>query len=270
MRSERRRLGLRQEDVAARAGVSRSTVSRIENGLLSGLTVGAARAVAEVVAIQLPFAPRSLRSASIERQIDWRHAALVEATLKRLNQLGWESIVEYSFNDYGDRGSVDILAWRPEVRALLIVEAKSDLRNVQETLHAPDIKARVVPRLVGADRGWRAEVVGVVMVVADLRVERQRIDRHRSTFDAALPARTVEVRRWLERPAGPLRGLAFVQISQPMGVVREPAGHGRVGRAVGTGGRASRATLGRAAGARIANRGAVEATERPSPGTRAG
>ena len=124
----------------------------------------------------------------------------------------------------------------PEARALLIVETKSDLRNVQETLHALDVKLRVVPRLVRSERGWQADAVGVVMVLADLRVERQRVDRHRSTFDAALPARTVEVRRWLERPAGPLRGLSFLQISQPTGVMREPAGHGRVRRAVGPAG----------------------------------
>lgn len=267
MRSERRRVGLRQADLAARAGVSRSSVSRVENGLLSGLAVGSVRAVADAVGIQLPFAPRSLRGASIERQIDWRHAALVEAVLERLAHLGWETAVEYSFNDYGDRGSVDILGWQPEARALLIVETKSDLRNVQETLHAMDVKLRVVPRLVRAERGWRAGAVGVVMVLADLRVERQRVDRHRSTFDTALPARTVEVRRWLERPAGPLRGLSFLQISQPKGVMREPAGHCRVRRAVGPAGPAEAVVSGCGQGGWRSDRGsaALEAARSPTP-----
>jgi len=159
-----------------------------------------------------------------------------EQRIARRERPAWETAVEYSFNDYGDRGSVDILGWQPEARALLIVETKSDLRNVQETLHALDVKLRVVPRLVRAERGWRAAAVGVVMVLADVRAERQRVDRHRSTFDAALPARTVEVRRWLERPAGPLRGLSFLQVSQPKGAMREPAGRCRVRRAVGPAG----------------------------------
>jgi transcriptional regulator with XRE-family HTH domain len=237
VRSERHRVGLKQADLAARAGVSRSTISRVENGLLSELTVRAARSVAAAVGIQLSFAPRSLRGASIERQIDWRHAALVEAVVGRLAQLGWETVVEFSFNDYGDRGSVDILGWQPEAHALVIVETKSDLRNVQETLHALDIKRRVVPRLVRAENGWRADSVGVVMVLADLRVERQRVDRHSSTFDSVLPARTVEVKQWMERPLGLLRGIWFLQISGPAGVVREPAGHGpvrRVGARIGS------------------------------------
>ena len=58
VRSERRRIGLRQADVAERAGVSRSTVSRVENGLLAELAVRATRSVADAVGIQLPFAPR--------------------------------------------------------------------------------------------------------------------------------------------------------------------------------------------------------------------
>lgn len=231
MRAERRRMGLRQEDVATRAGVSASTVSRIESGRMAELTVRSSRAVAAAVGIQLPFAPRSLRGASIERQIDWRHAALVESVVERLARMGWESAVEYSFNHYGDRGSVDVLAWHPEARALAIIEVKSDLRNVQEVLHALDIKRRVVPKLVRADRGWEAAAVGLLIVMADLRAERQRVERHASTFGAFLPARTVEVRRWLERPAGPLRGIWFLQIPRSTGVTREPAGHVRVRRA---------------------------------------
>lgn len=157
---------------------------------------------------------------------------------------------------------MDVLAWRPEARALLIVETKSDLRNVQETLHALDVKLRVVPRLVRSERGWQADAVGVVMVLADLRVERQRVDRHRSTFDAVLPARTVEVRRWLERPAGPLRGLSFLQISQPMGVMREPAGHGRVRRAAGP---AGPAVTGRGKGDGSSDRGSAALRGGPKP-----
>jgi len=111
VRSERRRLGLRQADLAVRAGVGRSTVARAEAGSFPELTVRAARSVAAAVEIDLPFAPRSRRGASIEREIDWRHAALVETVLGRLDRLGWEAAAEYSFNHYGERGSVDVLAW---------------------------------------------------------------------------------------------------------------------------------------------------------------
>ena len=111
VRSERRRLGLRQADLAEKAGFGRSTVARLECGRLSELTVNANRAVVSAVGIELQFSPRSRRGASIERQVDWRHAALVETVTWRLSQSGWEAVVEYSFNYFGDRGSVDVLAW---------------------------------------------------------------------------------------------------------------------------------------------------------------
>jgi transcriptional regulator with XRE-family HTH domain len=228
VRSERRRQGLRQTDLAARARVSRSTVLRVESGLFEGLTIGAIRSVAAACGLQLSFAARSVRGASIERQIDWRHAALVEAVVTRLRDCGWETVVEYSFNHYGDRGSVDVLARHAASRTLLIVEVKSDLRDVQGTLHPLDIKSRVVPALVRAEMHWAFEFVGVVMVLADQRVERGRVDRHRSTFDAALPARTVEVRRWLSRPMGPLRGIWFLQIPPSMNVMQHPTGRERI------------------------------------------
>jgi len=100
---------------------------------------------------------------------------------------------------------VDVLAWHSQARALFVVEVKSDLRDTQDTFHALDVKRRVVPRLFEAEKGLRFDCLGIVMVLADLRVERQRVERHGSTFDAGLPARTVDVRRWLQRPVGPLR-----------------------------------------------------------------
>lgn len=195
---------------------------------MSGLTLATLRSVAAAVGIELPFQPRSTHAAAVERQVDWRHAALVEAAVSRLAQLGWQPGVEYSFSHFGDRGSVDVLAWQPSARALLVVEVKSDLRDVQATLHALDVKRRVVPRLVAQERGWVTDKIGLVMILADLEAERGRIRRHAAIFDAALPARTVEVRRWLERPNGPLAGLWFLQIPQPAGVTRRRVGQLRV------------------------------------------
>ena len=262
VRSERRRLGLRQADLAARAGVGRSTVARLECGNLSEMNVATARAVAGAAGMELPFEPRSRRRASVERQVDWRHAALVEAVIGRLGGLGWETTAEHSFNDYGDRGSVDVAAWHPDCRALLLVEVKSDLRDVQATLHALDIKRRVAPNSLRVERGWHAKTLGVVMVMADLSVERERIERHAATFRTSLPARTVEIRHWLVRPAAPIRGIWFLQIARPTGTMREPPGHGRVRKPRHAGGMAGRPTAGGFAAA-----GSVAAAPSGAPGS---
>lgn len=170
------------------------------------------RAIAAAVGIDLPFAPRG-RGAQLDRWVDEEHSAMVELVVDCLARVGWEVMVEFSFNDYGDRGSVDVLAWRAEVDALLVVEVKSRLANLQETCRSLDIKARVVPRLVAHARGWHPRLVGVVLVVPESTRERAAVARRVGTFAAAYPSRTLAVREWLRRPIGPLRGLWFLRIA---------------------------------------------------------
>jgi transcriptional regulator with XRE-family HTH domain len=214
VRAARRRLGLRQTDLASLAGVSAQTVMRLEQGRADGITLRTSRAIAAKVGIELYLVPRSIRGADIERQIDWRHAALIEEVIQRLTASGWNCSTEYSFNHFGDRGSVDVMASKPDRRALLILEIKSELRDVQDTLRVLDMKRRVVPGRVAADLGWRPRSIGTVLLMQDRRAERSRVSRHASTFDAALPARTVEVRRWATEPDGDLRGIWFLHFPE--------------------------------------------------------
>ena len=66
---------LRQEDVAARAGVSRPTVSRLERGLIDGMTVGALRAISR--ALGMPsIASLGWRTLEIDRLRDRLHASM--------------------------------------------------------------------------------------------------------------------------------------------------------------------------------------------------
>jgi transcriptional regulator with XRE-family HTH domain len=194
IRLMRRRSGRRQIDVAEEVGVSRQCVSLLERGQISSLGVRTARAVAAAVGIDLPFAPRG-RGAQLDRLIDEEHSSMVDLVVRRLSAAGWEAMVEYSFNDYGDRGSVDVLAWHTDGSALLLVETKSELANLQDTCRALDIKARVVPRLVARDRGWHPTVVGVVLVLRESTRERAAVARRAAIFDASFPARTLAIRQ---------------------------------------------------------------------------
>ena len=150
------------------------------------------------------------RGGDLFRLLDEGHASLVEAVVTRLRAEGWELIVEYSFNHYGERGSVDILAWNARHAVLLIVEVKSRIVDVQELLGTLDRTVRVVPLLVGRERGWRAKQVGRLVVLPPTSAARAAVDRHRETFDVALPDRGLAIRRWLAAPVGPLRGVWFL------------------------------------------------------------
>lgn len=206
------RRGLRQRDLAVAAGVSQSTVSLVERGQLAALTVSTVRAVASVLDVWLPFEPR-WRGAELPRLLDERHANLVGRVVEELRCRSWQVRVEYSSNWRGERGSVDVLAWLAGRRAVLLVEVKKQVVDVQELLSTLDRKRRLVPGIVSGEVGWRPVAVGCVVVLPEETRARSAISRHASVFEASLAARNVAIRRWLNEPAGPLAGIWFLRYS---------------------------------------------------------
>lgn len=213
VRDVRRARKLSQAELAVRAGVGRETVSRLERGLVDGLSIGALRAVSRALAMP-SIAPLGWRSPEVDRLRDRDHAGLVEGLARLLLASGWTFDPEYTFNYFGERGSVDALACHPERRALLIGEVKTRIWDLQDMLSTLDRKRRVVPALVGRERGWRAQSLGVVLFMPERSTHRHLIERYAATFDSALPDRQVRVRRWLADPAGSLRGIYFLPDSR--------------------------------------------------------
>jgi transcriptional regulator with XRE-family HTH domain len=212
---------LRQSDVAARAGVSREMVSRLERGLVDGMTVANLRAVSR--AVQMPsIVSLGWRGPEIDRLRDVEHAALVEAVARALVGFGWEMVPEYTFSEFGERGAVDGLFWHPAHRSLLIGEIKTRIWDLQGLLSTLDRKRRLIPGLLCRERAWRPKGVGVVLAMREKSTHRHLIERHATIFSAALPARQLEVRRWLETPSGDLRGIWFLPDSHEIGTRKVP------------------------------------------------
>jgi hypothetical protein len=88
----------------------------------------------------------------LDRLRDRRHAALVDALVARLRAAGWDVATEVSFNHYGERGSIDILAYHPATRTLLVVEVKSVVPDVGRMLATLDRKVRLAPD-IALERG---------------------------------------------------------------------------------------------------------------------
>jgi len=249
VRAVRQRLALRQRDVAARIRVSTSCVSRIERGRLREVSWAAIDDVCIALEISLDLRP-SWRGFEGHRLLDADHAVTVNDLAAVLRSLGWEVVVEYTFNHYGDRGSVDILAWHSATRSLLVVEVKTRIVDVQELLSSIDRKARVVPQLIRTERGWISANVGRLLVVRGSRSVRSAISRHQAIFAATLRDQTRAARRWLRSPVGPLAGILFVADSRVAAAVH---GRSRVrSRAQRVGGRSTheKAYLERRTGAR--------------------
>lgn len=176
-RAIRLELHLRQSDVAARAGVSQSTVSSIECGLSGPVPLDKLERVAGVLQADFAVALR-WRGPNLARLLDRRHAALSNAVVAELRAAGWQMLPEETFNDFGDRGAVDILAWRPPERALLIIEVKTELVDLQEMLRTLDMKSRVVPGQVRRRYGWSVDCVAKVVVMPGTTTHRRAVANH--------------------------------------------------------------------------------------------
>jgi transcriptional regulator with XRE-family HTH domain len=214
IRAARVRRGWRQVDLATRAGVSDSLVSRIERGHVQGVQLSTLRAVAAVLEIRVELLPRS-RGADLDRLINAKHAALTEAMTGWLRTFpGWELRPEYSFSVYGERGVIDMIGWHAERRALLECEHKSDIIDSGELFGTLDRRRRLGATIVES-LGWKPATVSTLLVIGESDTNRRRVGALAATFDAALPDRIPAVRRYLHNPDHAIRGRMFFADRRP-------------------------------------------------------
>jgi transcriptional regulator with XRE-family HTH domain len=231
LRAVRRRRRLTQSELARLAGVSQQSVSSLECGLADRATLRRIREVSAPLGITVDLVLR-WKGPDLDALVDARHARLVKQVVARLGS-EWEIVVEYGFNEYGDRGSVDVLAWHARTRALLLVEVKSELDSLESMLRSMEVKVRVVPAVIARERGWRTKSLGSVLALPDESTARRAVARMSAVFDVALPGRTIEARQWLREPAGPLRAVWFLADTPHRRAVRNPGSAGRVFRRKG-------------------------------------
>lgn len=228
VRMLRRRRGWRQHDLAAHSGLSQSFVSQLERGHVDRLSVGTLRLVLGALDARAEVEIR-WRGGDVDRLLDVRHAALVGEIVGRLRQSRWLTAVEVTYAKFGERGSIDVLAHRPESGALLVVEVKSELTSLEETLRRVDQKVRLAPEIARERLGWTA--VGPasrLLVLPESSTSRDRLKMHAVVLDSTLPVRGLALRRWLEEPVGPVAGIRLLRNINPGAGMRCPGGSHRM------------------------------------------
>ena len=86
------------------------------------------------------------RGGELDRLFDEGHASVLGHVAELLQAYGWITEPEVTYSVYGERGSIDLLAWHAPTRTLLVIEVKTELTSVEATLRKHDEKA-----------GWRRE-----------------------------------------------------------------------------------------------------------------
>lgn len=229
LRAIRIRKRWRQVDVAERAGVSRWAIIGIERGRLAGLPLGTVRAVAAALDARLDTVLR-WQGGDLPRLLSARHAAMHEVMARFFGDLpDWTAEPEVSFSIYGERGIIDVLAWHPGRRILLVIELKTEVVDVNEMLGSLDRKRRLA-RVIARDRGWDPLEVGVWLVIADGRTNRRHVASHMAVLRAKLPTDGRSIRAWLRNPAGAVAALSFLPTVGGTHVAAAPTAVRRVSR----------------------------------------
>ena len=219
LRAIRQRRAWRQADVGARARVSASTVARVERGALDAVRIGTLRRVTDALGARLEIVVR-WQGADVGRLLDARHAAMHEAIAGLLASFdGWVFEPEVSFSIYGERGIIDILAWHPARRTLLVIELKTEIVDVSGLLGSMDQRRRLAWR-IARDRGWEPNVVSIWVVVADSRTNRRAVAAHAGVLRAKLRMDGRGMRRWLRDPAERVNVLGFLPVRHGIGIRR--------------------------------------------------
>lgn len=272
LRALRLKRGWRQHDVSARSGVSQTAISLIEAGRFDHMSLDRLRCVARVLDAQLSLTVR-WRGGELDRLLDEGHAALGAAVTEWLGRRGWSVQPEVTFSVYGERGSIDLLAWHDATRTVLVIELKTMLASVEETLRRHDVKTRLASEVAPESTGWRPSTVARLLVLPNHPTARRRVARTDVLLRPAYPLRTTAVRDWVRTPAGGVSGLVFVALPPRAGGLRrqrirlptaavqgagavadrvDRAGGDPVDRAAASGGPRARRGHGRGLGERVA------------------
>jgi hypothetical protein len=213
-------------DLAGSAGVSASLVGLLERGHAETLSVRGIRKISAALDLRMGW-DAGYRGPELARLRDSDHAQLAEQVTKRLQTSGWTVVPEASFNHYGDRGRIDLLAYHPATHTLVTVEIKTVIAEIQELLGGLNTKSRVAPLLARA-LGWKAARAIPILVVAESTTNRRRLAAHSRLF-TGLTLRGRSATAWIQRPEGTPRGLlVLAKLPYRKGISGRRAGRQRV------------------------------------------
>lgn len=186
-RDSRLSLGITQERLATKVGVTRSHIGKIERGV-GNPTVRVMEAMAEALGIELDLVARMPIIHDHPQPRDAVHARCSAYVDRRLRTLDLAAAREVEVVHGRSHGWIDLLAFDERAGTLFLIEIKTrlhDLGAIERQLSWYERSAWAI----GRGQGWSArEVRSWLLVLASEEVEAS-LRANRDLFDHAFPTR---------------------------------------------------------------------------------
>lgn len=196
VRQTRKARGLTQVQLARRAGVSRSLVSKVECARRP-VSIASVAAIADAMSIRVEFMLQPPFIPGSRTTRDTVHARCVVYVERRMVAAGWIVVREAPIGRVDAGGFIDILAWNPLTGALLVIEVKTQLRDfgeIERTLGWYERAAVAATRT----RGWKVRDAAACLLCLDSREVAETLRDSRSVVEAAFPVGATALARWLD------------------------------------------------------------------------
>jgi hypothetical protein len=122
---------------------------------------------------------------------------------------GWQAVPEVSFNEFGERGVIDIMAGHASTGIVLVIELKTAIVDINDLMSTMDKRRRLAPK-IARDLGWNVRAVATWVVVAASRTNSRALAEHATVLRAKFPGDGRSMRRWLAQPTGEVAALSFL------------------------------------------------------------
>jgi transcriptional regulator with XRE-family HTH domain len=201
--AEARRLaGWSQRELARRAGTTQSAVSRIERGATTSLDLLVVERLLGALGLRASLAVEGRHLADRRRQAEPVHARLNGFIAGHVGRRSFLTALEVQVGDLVPRGWIDLLAYRPADRALIVDETKGDLPDIgafQRSLAFYERSAVDVAHRLG----WRPTRVVVLATLLDSETVAGRMRVNRELLARAFPSPVGRFLRWVDDPSAP-------------------------------------------------------------------
>ena len=206
-------IGWSKAELARRAGMSQSMISRLERGQATDVTIGAAWRVLEAMGARPSLTVEPPYLGDRARQRDAAHARCTSHVGRRLERSGWLVAREVEVGGGRSRGWIDVLAFHPPTGLLLVIEVKTelhDLGQVERTLGWYEREAWAAARRLG----WRPRRVYSTLLLLATEANEQRLRSNREAIDTGFPARAGDLGNVISgsQVGPPGRALAMIDL----------------------------------------------------------